>query len=76
MNHWTSACCGDGEVPSIVNELESAIHEHQALMDDITQAYNNVSGLIDFLIAALFILLSVEFLMLFVIEEVWALLDT
>ncbi|XP_031414206.1 kalirin RhoGEF kinase b isoform X2 [Clupea harengus] len=42
LEGWTKTC-NEGGLPSVVPELEVAIHSHQTLCDQVTTAYNEVS---------------------------------
>lgn len=42
---WCKAC-GEGELPSELQDLEDTIHHHQGLYEHITTAYSEVSTLI------------------------------
>lgn len=39
---WCKAC-GEGELPSELQDLEDTIHHHQGLYEHITTAYSEVS---------------------------------
>ena len=41
LEGWTKTC-NEGGLPSVVPELEVAIHSHQTLCDQVTTAYNEV----------------------------------
>lgn len=45
MEPWCKAC-GEGELPSELQDLEDTIHHHQGLYEHITTAYSEVSTLI------------------------------
>lgn len=40
---WCKAC-GEGELPSELQDLEDTIHHHQGLYEHITTAYSEVSA--------------------------------
>lgn len=42
---WCKAC-GEGELPSELQDLEDTIHHHQGLYEHITTTYSEVSTLI------------------------------
>ncbi|XP_016121263.1 triple functional domain protein-like, partial [Sinocyclocheilus grahami] len=42
MDSWCKAC-GEGELPSELQDLEDTIHHHQGLYEHITTAYSEVS---------------------------------
>lgn len=42
---WCKAC-GEGELPSELQDLEDTIHHHQGLYEHITTAYSEVSTLV------------------------------
>lgn len=39
---WCKAC-GEGELPSELQDLEDTIHRHQGLYEHVTTAYSEVS---------------------------------
>lgn len=39
---WCKAC-GEGELPSELQDLEDTIHHHQGLYEHVTTAYSEVS---------------------------------
>uniref|UniRef100_A0A8C4NB02 Trio Rho guanine nucleotide exchange factor a n=2 Tax=Eptatretus burgeri TaxID=7764 RepID=A0A8C4NB02_EPTBU len=43
VDSWCKAC-GDGELPTELQDLEDAIHHHQSLYDQVAQAYAEVSA--------------------------------
>lgn len=42
VDPWCKAC-GEGELPSELQDLEDTIHHHQGLYEHITTAYSEVS---------------------------------
>lgn len=44
MDSWCKAC-GEGELPSDLQDLEDTIHHHQGLYEHITAAYSEVKNL-------------------------------
>lgn len=42
VDDWSHQCYGDSDVACTVPALEASIHEHQQLMENITQSYGEV----------------------------------